>query len=114
LDWSLATTNANLLRAISAPTCVYCQDYIRKIDALAASGGHSEGARLSASKFSPGPGTEYAADYAIEVTFTQDPQIVVQSDGARATYSPPVSPTINYLYVSWKDGDFIAIEIQLG
>jgi hypothetical protein len=114
LDWSIATTNANLLRAISAPTCVYCQDYIRKIDALAASGGHSEGARLIASQFAPGEGTYVPADYAIKVTLTQDPQIIVQSDGARATYAPTVSPTINYLYVTWKDGDFIAVGIQLG
>jgi Family of unknown function (DUF6318) len=36
LDWSIATTNPNLLRAISAPQCSTCEYYIHGLDALAA------------------------------------------------------------------------------
>jgi hypothetical protein len=111
LDWSIATTNPNLLRAISAPSCKPCTKYIQEIDALAAAGGHSEGARLQVSAYAPAEGDLLKADYVIQVTINQAPQVLVAKNGTRATPSPPSNPAINYLYMSWDNGGFVATEI---
>jgi hypothetical protein len=111
LDWSIATTNPNLLRAISAPTCTTCQGYIHGIDALAASGGHSEGGRLIATAFAPTDGTVAKSDFVIQVTITQQQELIVDASGASSSAPAPINPATNYLYVSWNNGDFEAIEI---
>jgi Family of unknown function (DUF6318) len=112
LDWSIATTNANLLRPISASTCKACQRYIQEIDALSSTGGHSEGARLSAVKFAPAHGDLVQATYVVQVTITQDAQVIVGADGSRTSVAPPSpNPNINYLYVSWGEGSFVAVGI---
>lgn len=111
IDWSIATTNPNLLRAISAPSCKPCTKYIQEIDALAAAGGHSEGARLQVSAYAPAEGDLLKADYVIQVTINQAPQVLVAKNGTRATPSPPSNPAINYLYMSWDNGGFVATEI---
>jgi hypothetical protein len=111
LDWSIATTNANLLRAISAPSCKTCQGYIHDIDALAASGGHSEGGRLLATAFAPTDGTVAESDFVIQVTITQQQEVIVDAGGASSRPPAPINPATNYLYVSWNNGDFEAIEI---
>ena len=76
LDWSIATTNPNLLRAISAPTCKTCQGYIHDIDALAASGSHSEGGRLLRDSVCAEPTATVAkSDFVIQVKITQQQEV---------------------------------------
>jgi Family of unknown function (DUF6318) len=104
LDWSIATTNPNLLRAISAPPCTGCQQYIQKLDRLAAEGGRTESGRLSVSSYAPIDGSFVQADYVIEVSINQDPNIVVDGSGDRETFTPTATPAINDLYVSWVTG----------
>jgi Family of unknown function (DUF6318) len=109
LDWSIATTNPNLLRAISAPSCATCQGYIHDIDAVAAKGGHSEGSRISAYEFAPAHGDLVAAQFVIQVTLTQQPQVLVSADGTRSTPPPPNNPVVTYVYMDWQNGNFIAL-----
>jgi hypothetical protein len=114
LDWSIATSNPNLLRPISAQSCKTCQEYIQKLDTLAAASGHSEGARLSANKFAPVHGTLVASDFVIQVTFDQDQEVLVSGSGDRQTLPPPPkNPGINYLYMTWVNGQWLAQEIGL-
>jgi Family of unknown function (DUF6318) len=111
LDWSIATTNANLLRPISDPSCVECQKFIDEIDAFAAKGGHSEGARILATKFAPAHGDLVQSQFVIQVTLTQEPEVFVNADGTRSTPSPPTNPTVSYLYMDWQNSDFVALGI---
>jgi Family of unknown function (DUF6318) len=111
LDWSIATTSPNLLRAISATTCTGCQEYIQKLDRLAAAGGHTESGRLRVSSYAPVEGTFVHADYVIEVSIDQDSNVVIDGAGDRETFAPTSNPAVNDLYVSWVDGSFQAQEI---
>jgi Family of unknown function (DUF6318) len=111
LDWSIATTNANLLRAISAPTCKSCQGYIQMLDRSAAAGEHSD-ARLMVSAYAPVTGDLVQADFVVEVTIDQQPDVIVSANGATATNGPALTGAINDLYMDWQNGSFIALEIS--
>ncbi len=111
LDWSIATTNANLLRSISSPDCNQCQQYIREIDAFAATGGHSEGGRLIAFAFAPAHGDLTKSDFVIQVMANQEPEVFVDTVGGRTTPAPPPNPATNYLYMTWDNGAFQAVGI---
>jgi hypothetical protein len=108
LDWSIATTNPNLLRAISAPDCEPCQKYITDLDALAASGGHSEGGRISMTKFQVGTGDLVKAAFTIAATGSQTANVIYKPAVAPATYS--ATPLLkSALYLDWRDGRWQAV-----
>jgi hypothetical protein len=111
LDWSIATSNPNLLRPISAASCAPCSRYINEIDAFAAAGGHSEGARVTAFQFAPAQGNLVKSDFVVQVTLNQMPQVLVSADGSRSTPPAPTNPSIVYLYIDWANGRFQAVEI---
>ena len=113
LDWSIATTNPNLLRPISDPGCATCQHYIQELDQLSADRGHIEGGRISVNKYAPAHGDVVQSDFVVQVTADQQAVVVVTSAGDRTTQSAAASG-LNYLYTSWRNGAFIAIEIGRG
>ena len=104
LDWSIATSNPNLLRPISSPGCKPASEYIQEIDSFVASGGHSEGGSAGAFKFAPVQGTLVHSDFVIEVTINQDrgPRETPMGLGQYAAASK--DPGINYLYVTGMNG----------
>jgi hypothetical protein len=114
IDWSIATSNPNLLRSISGPGCRPCQQYIHEIDAVASAGGHSEGGRSQSSSFAIVHGTLIVSDYVVKVTFSQQVQVIVAAGGASATYAPRANPGTNYLYMTWVDNQWQAVGIELG
>jgi Family of unknown function (DUF6318) len=111
LDWSIATTNPNLLRAISAPSCSGCQKDIQMLDRFAAEGRHSE-ARLSESGASRVNDTLVPAEFVMQVTIDQQADVTVDANGSSTTYAPAVRSAISYLYVKWQNGSFIAEELN--
>jgi hypothetical protein len=111
LDWSIATTNANLLRAISAPSCSGCQEYIQQLDRFAATGKHSI-ARLSVSAYAPVTGHLEKADLVIQVTVSQQPDVLVNADGSSETNGPALVGSILYLYMDWQNGSFVALDLS--
>jgi hypothetical protein len=79
LDWSIATTNANLLMV---------------------------------SAYAPVTGDLVQADFVVEVTIDQQPDVIVSANGATATNGPALTGAINDLYMDWQNGSFIALEIS--
>jgi hypothetical protein len=104
VDWSIATTNPDLLRPISAPSCQPCQQYIHGLDSLATAGGHSEGGRLRATSFSIANGDLVKADFDVKVTIDQQVNVIISPGKPAASYSRSPNPGINYLYIRWSDG----------
>jgi hypothetical protein len=111
LDWSIATTNPNLLRPISAPTCTACRHYIDGLDSLAAAGGHSDGGRMQATNYVIAHGDLVKADYVVQVTATQGVEVITRPDAAPSTYGPTTEQFVNYLYIAWRDATWQALEI---
>jgi hypothetical protein len=113
LDWSIATTDPYLLRQISAPTCIGCNKYINAMTALEHAGGYSVGGRGHATSFALVHGdSRVTAEFTVQVTLIQQSQVVVTSPGAPATtYSNSGNPETNFLYVSWGNAGWQAIEI---
>jgi Family of unknown function (DUF6318) len=111
LDWSIATTNPNLLRPISAPSCSACQYYIQRLDGLAADGAYSTGARGHVIELMVTTGAAVKADVVVKVTLVQQPGVIFSPGAAPVTYPPAANPTINYLYMSWRDSRWEAIQI---
>jgi hypothetical protein len=111
VDWSIATTNPDLLRPISAPSCAQCHRYINQLDGLAAAGGHSEGARLNVERVTVAHGTLVKSDYVVIVTYDQGVGVVVSPGAAPATYTPTPNPGSSTLYIDWVDGRWQTLEI---
>jgi hypothetical protein len=111
LDWSIATTNPNLLRNISATTCTACQSFIQGLDALAATGGYSQGGRGYVTQFVIVKDTFVNADYTVKVTVRQENETIVNPGAAPTTYPYGSKPAINYLYMDWKGSRWQAVQI---
>jgi hypothetical protein len=111
LDWSIATTNPDLLRPISASTCTECERYIHEIDDVEAAGGYSRGGRIDVTNLAIAHGNLVKADFVVQVMAWQETQVLVSSAGASPTsYPSGAGPATNYLYVSWRNG-WQALEI---
>ena len=56
------------------------------------------------------------SDFVIQVTFMQEPpRVLVRAAGwFTAHVAPPKNPGINYLYMNWRNGTWLAVEIGLG
>jgi hypothetical protein len=113
LDWSIATTDPYLLRQISASTCIGCYKYINAMTTLEHAGGYSVGGRGHATSFALVHGdSRVTAEFTVQVTLVQQSQVVVTSPSAApTTYSNDGKPETNFLYVSWTNAGWQAIEI---
>jgi Family of unknown function (DUF6318) len=113
LDWSLATTDAYLLKQASSPDCAPCQEYISAITDLEAEGGHLEGARVGVKGYSLTTGNLAEADFVIKVNLSQTAGTSVlpnQSPSPAASSNPNSS---DYLYLKWNGTAWWVVEIGL-
>jgi hypothetical protein len=111
LDWSIATTNPDLLRPISAQSCTACNSYIQGLDALASAGGYSEGGRIQATSFEITEGNVVKADYVVEVTIHQRVEVIVSPGGPPSTYPPKADPLTTYIYMDWRGAGWQVVDL---
>ena len=113
LDWSLATNDSYLLVNMSESSCGPCQNYINSIGGLASSGSRLNGGRIHVTQVGLDSGTLVPADYVIHVTLTQEPEVLTKSGSAPSTLPAPPASIVNRLYVSWRDGHWLVLEIGI-
>jgi hypothetical protein len=111
LDWSLATTDAYLLRSISSVDCESCQDYIATLDALRTQGGHVSGGRILITGVAVAQGTLVPSDYVISVTVNQEPGSAIRPSQSPSSVAVGATGAVNSLYVLWVGDHWQAREI---
>jgi hypothetical protein len=111
LDWSLATTDANLLRGLSEPSCAICTQRIHQLEALRAGGGRVDGYRnaLRSTRIVTGRFT-VKSDYVVETHLIQYAGRVVSSSGAVEDRIDSHKISV-YVFVSWRTGSWRVIQI---
>ena len=102
-DWSLATNDPYLLKAISAPSCERCREVIDGLTKLRAKGGHTWGARGLVDSFQLFFGLgKIKADYIVRVVVTQAAGGSVLPTAT--TSDVPHATITSYIYESWLGG----------
>jgi Family of unknown function (DUF6318) len=92
LDWSLATTDPYLIKQFSAPSCETCASYIDGLSKLAASGGHLTGGRATLRSVGIVQGKLVKADYVVQVSYDQQPEVIYEAGAVPSTPPAPPNP----------------------
>jgi hypothetical protein len=100
-DWSVATNDPYLVRAISAPTCAACQRVISGLASLRSEGGVLRGGRMQLKSAKIVTGTfRFKADHVVEVSLNQDPEVITGPSSAPTTAAQATKDT-SLVFVSW-------------
>jgi hypothetical protein len=103
LDWSYATSDAYLLRVVSAPTCATCKKIIGGLTTLREEGGHILGDRLRLKSALLQSFTgKIKSDYIVKVVVTQEPGAIVHPTAT--TDRNATSTVTSFIYLSWING----------
>jgi hypothetical protein len=112
LDWSIATTDAYLLRNISSPSCPACRRAITGLTSLRAEHGNVSGGRIRISSAKVVTGTfKVRSDYVVEVFVDEDPVVLIRASAPPTTTAPRATNDPSLVFVSWADSGWKIIEV---
>jgi hypothetical protein len=104
LDWSLATTDAYLLRGLSSASCAACTRHIAGIASLQGAGSRVQGGRSSITEIAQVHGSyQVRSDYVFGLTLSQGAAQIVDGSGRIVSIQKPHLSRLT-AFVSWVRG----------
>jgi hypothetical protein len=110
LDWSFATNDSYLLKAISSPTCPACNRYITALDGLG-EGEHLTGSRIGIVSDRLITGSfKVKSDAVVKFVLNDQAAVIVKPSSAPSTVAPAARHDVSLVFVSWIAGAWKVVE----
>jgi Family of unknown function (DUF6318) len=111
VDWGLATTDAYLISAISAPSCRTCAGYIQSLTARRTRGDSVHGARIQVVSATIMRGTlPVKADYGVELLIREDAPVAASAGSAAPSTDTRANQDYARVYLDWTAGGWQVVE----
>lgn len=112
LDWTIATNDDALIRALAAPSCRACQRVIAATKRLHSKGEREVGGRIQV-RAAVIDDTKYKLeyDYAVRVTYDEQAVQVVSGNKVTRTATPAARDTGAIVFVSWRGRGWSVVEV---
>jgi hypothetical protein len=115
LDWSIATNDDALIRAIAGPGCPSCRLASEAVAKLRARNEIELGGRIvveHASTLTSRPRVNFRYDYAFRFTYREDAVVLVSPDGSRRT-TAQASRQTSIVYVDWLGDEWRVANVSV-
>jgi hypothetical protein len=112
LDWSIATTDPQLLVPISDPACVACGNYVKEIRDVRARGGYIRGGRISLSAADINRSvSKSGVEYIIMISTIQEPDSVIEKSRSPMSEETSIERLKSNLLLAWR-GYWVASGVE--
>ena len=113
LDWSIATTDPQLLIPISDPACVACGSYVKEIRDVRIQGGYIRGGRIGLSEAEINKSVfKTGIDYIITINTVQEPDSIIRRSQSPLSQETSTERLKSNLLVAWRRGSWVVSGVE--